>query len=96
MAWWRDERVGRPQVAGAALAAAWLVVTVVADALVSGDQVVLTPLLAIAPLIACAVLPAAVTAGFAVAAVALAAVAGVWNDNWGDPRWWSGWRTSPW
>ena len=86
MAWWRNARVGRSQVVGAALAAAWLGVTATADALVSNPLVVLTPLFAIAPLIACAVLPGAVTTAFAVAAVALAAVAGVWDATWGDPQ----------
>jgi len=73
-------------VVGAGLAAAWLGAVTVADALVPGDPVVLTPLLVIAPLIACAVLPATVTAGFAVVAVVLAAVAGVWDGSWGDPQ----------
>ena len=86
MAWWRDEGPDRPQVVGAAAAVAWLVSMAVADALVPGDRVVLTPLFAIAPLIACAVLPGVVTAGFAVATVALAAVAGVWDRSWGEPQ----------
>jgi len=86
MAWWHDERVGRPQVAGAAIAVAWLASVTVADAVVSSDRVVLTPLYAIAPLIACAVLPGAVTAGLAVSAVALAAVAGLWDGSWGEPQ----------
>ena len=86
MAGWLDERAGRSQVVGAAVAVAWLVALTVADALVSGDRVVLTPLFGIAPLIACAVLPGAMTAGFAALAVALAAVAGVWDGTWGDPQ----------
>jgi len=86
MASWRDDYVGRSQMVGAAVAAAWLVALTVADALVSGDRVVLTPLFGIAPLIACAVLPGVMTAGFAALAVALAAVAGVWDGTWGDPQ----------
>ena len=84
MASWRDERMGRPQAVGAAVAMAWLVTVTAADALVS--SVVLTPLFAIAPLIACAVLPAPATAGFAALAVALASAAGVWDEAWGDPQ----------
>ena len=71
---------------GAGFAAAWLVVVTVGDALIPGGSVVLTPLLGIAPLTACAVLPGAATAGFAVAAVVLAATAGVWDGSWGDPQ----------
>ena len=84
MASWRDERMGRPQAAGAAVAMAWLVTVTAADALVS--SVVLTPLFAIAPLIACAVLPGAMTAGFAALAAALAAGAGTWDGTWGEPQ----------
>lgn len=86
MAWWRGGRMDRPQVVGAAVAVAWLVSMTVADALIPGDQVVLTPLFGIAPLIACAVLPGALTAGLAVATIALAAAAGVWDGSWGDPQ----------
>ncbi len=83
---WRKEHLRGPQAVGAAIAVAWLAAVTVADALVTSDRVVLTPLFAIAPLIACAVLPARVTAGFVVVAVALAAVAAVWDGAWGDPQ----------
>lgn len=75
-------RVDRTQLVGAGLAALCLVVLVVADVLIPGGRVVLVPLFALAPLIACAVLPASVTAGFAVAAVALALASGGWDGTW--------------
>ena len=81
-----DRRRRRSQEVGAALAVAWLVLVTLADAVVSSDQVVLTPLFAIAPLIACAVLPGSVTAGVAVLAVLLAAVSEVGDGSWGDQQ----------
>ena len=46
----------------------------------------MSPLFALAPLIACATLPAARTAVFAVAAFAAAVGSGIWNDNSGSPQ----------
>lgn len=71
------------QTLGAALAALWLVVVTVADMALPGD-VVLVVLLGLAPLIACAVLPAAATAAYAGAAVALTLASASWNGNWGS------------
>lgn len=76
----------RAQAIGAALAVLWLVVLAVVDLLVPGGRVVLVPLFALSPLIACAVLPASATAGFAVAAVALALAAGAWDGVWAAPQ----------
>jgi serine phosphatase RsbU (regulator of sigma subunit) len=70
---------------GAGLAAAWLAVLVVADIVVPGP-VALSVLFALAPLVACAVLPVPATGAFAVAAVVLTVLSGLWNDNWGDAQ----------
>jgi serine phosphatase RsbU (regulator of sigma subunit) len=64
-----------------------LVVLVVAD-IIASPAVSLSVLYAIAPLAACAVLPAATTATFAVAAFVLAALSHVWNGQWGIPQMW--------
>ena len=72
-------------VVGASLAAFWLASVLVAD-IATSESVVMSPLFALSPLIACAVLPAARTAVFAVAAVVLAAVSGAWNGAWDDPQ----------
>lgn len=72
----------RAQLVGAALAALWLVVLAVVDLAIPGGRVILTPLFALSPLIACAVLPASVTAAFAAGAVLLALAAGAWDDTW--------------
>lgn len=67
--------------AGAALAASTLLVLVLLDLAIPDSSIALSPLFALAPLIACAVLPAAPTAAFAVAAFAAAAASGAWNHN---------------
>jgi serine phosphatase RsbU (regulator of sigma subunit) len=72
----------RAQMVGAALAALWLVALAVFDLAIPGGRIVLSPLFAISPLIACAVLPASATAGFAGAAVLLAVAAGAWDGTW--------------
>ncbi|HEX6151731.1 PP2C family protein-serine/threonine phosphatase [Nocardioides sp.] len=72
---------GRPSAIGAALAAVTLVALVVLDVATPDRTVALAPLFALAPLIACAVLPPVPTAGFAAAAFAAAVGSGVWNNN---------------
>ena len=71
------------QVLGAGLAALWLVVLVLVDLAIPGETVVLAPLFAVAPLIACVVLPARATAAVAAAAVAATIASGWWNHTWG-------------
>ncbi len=73
-------------VVGAALASAWLVVAVVVDFTTRESDVVLAPLFALSPLIACAVLPARTTGVFAVAAVLVTTASGFWNDTWGTAQ----------
>ena len=70
---------------GRFLAATWFVVVVVAD-LATGDRVSLAPLYALSPLIACAVLSAPATAGFALAAIGAALLSGLWSGSWGTPQ----------
>jgi hypothetical protein len=78
------EQTGR--LVGVTLAVGWLVAVVVVDLSLPPSLVILTSLLGVAPLIAAAVLPPVQTALFAVAALALAAASGVWNDVWGRPQ----------
>jgi hypothetical protein len=68
--------------AGASLAAAWLVATAALDVAMAGPTVVLAVLFAVAPLIACSVLPPAGTAVFAALAIGLAVVSGWWDQTW--------------
>ena len=74
------------QLLGAGLAALWLVVLVIIDLAIPGTAVALSPLFALAPLIACAVLPARATAAVAVAAVAAAIASGWWNHTSGTAQ----------
>jgi serine phosphatase RsbU (regulator of sigma subunit) len=67
---------------GAALALAVLGVLCLVDAAL-GEDVILTPLYGLAPLIACAVVPPAGTAVVAVLAVLAAVGSGAWNDTFG-------------
>ncbi|GAB2737732.1 PP2C family protein-serine/threonine phosphatase [Nocardioides pakistanensis] len=76
----------RSQLVGAVLATTWLVVFVGADAVTAGASFILSPLFAIAPLIACAVLPGRVTAVFGAATVLFAVLSGGWNGAWGTPQ----------
>jgi hypothetical protein len=71
---------------GGGLAALWLVAVVILDVATAGRSIVLTSLFALAPLIACALLPGGITAVFAAAAVALAGGSGWWNNSWGTPQ----------
>lgn len=68
---------------GASLATVWLVGAVAADYATRGADVVLAPLFALSPLIACAVLSARQTGVFAAGAVLMTVVSGTWNDTWG-------------
>ena len=72
--------------AGAALAALTLLVLVLVDIVTTDVTIALSPLFALAPLIACAVLPAARTGAFAAAAFAATVGSGVWNGNSDDPQ----------
>lgn len=74
------------QALGGGLAAFWMVALVAVDLAIPGTTVVLSPLFALAPLIACAVLPAQATAAVAAAAVAATIVSGWWNHTWGSPQ----------
>jgi sigma-B regulation protein RsbU (phosphoserine phosphatase) len=74
------------QVLGAGLAALWLVVLVSVDLAIPGETAVLAPLFAVAPLIACVVLPARATAAVAAAAVAATIASGWWNHTWGTAQ----------
>ena len=74
------------QALGGGLAAFWMVALVAVDLAIPGTTVVLSPLFALAPLIACAVLPARATAVVAAAAVAATIVSGWWNHTWGSPQ----------
>lgn len=73
-------------VVGAALATAWLLGTVAVDFATRGSEVVLAPLFALSPLIACALLPARLTSAFALGAVVFTVVSGIWNDTWGEAQ----------
>jgi phosphoserine phosphatase RsbU/P len=76
----------RTQIVGAGLALLVLVLLVLLDASVPPQYAILTGLFGLAPLIACAVVPAAGTAGIASLAVLAAALSGSWNDTWGTPQ----------
>jgi phosphoserine phosphatase RsbU/P len=74
------------QLLGAGLTTLWLVALVVIDIAIPGGTVVLAPLFALAPLIACAVLSPLATATFAGAAVGMAVASGWWDNTWGSPQ----------
>ena len=74
------------QVTGAGLATLLLVVLAAIDWAIPGAVVVLAPLFALAPLAACAVLPARSTLAFAAAAVVLAVLSGWWDHTWDAPQ----------
>jgi hypothetical protein len=71
------------QAVGAGQATLWLIVLVILDVAIDGSTVVLSPLFALAPLIACAVLPVRSTAVIAAATVTAAVVSGFWDGTWG-------------
>lgn len=70
---------------GAGLATAWLLLAVVLDVAIS-NEIVLSPLYAISPLIASTVLRPPVTAGFATVALGLTVVSAEWNHTWGSAQ----------
>ena len=70
---------------GALLATAWLLALTVVDVTLPLD-VMPDVLFPIAPLVACAVLPARPTTAFGVGALALTLWSGWWNDAWGDAQ----------
>ena len=72
--------------AGAALASLTLLSLTVLDAAFADASIVLSPLFALAPLIACATLPAVRTAAFGVAAFAAVVASGLWHANSGSPQ----------
>lgn len=72
---------------GAGIAAAWLVAMTVLN-LLARPNIVPDPLLPVAPLAACAVLSTRITAGFAVATIALSVLSGFLNDVWDTPQQW--------
>lgn len=74
------------QALGGGLAGLWLLALIAVDLAIPGTTVVLSPLFAVAPLIACAVLPARATAAVAAAAVTATVVSGWWNHTWGSPQ----------
>ena len=76
----------RTQVVGAALAVLTLVALIVADLLIPPDIAVLTSLFAVAPLIACAVVPVRGTAVISGLAIGAAFASGWWNDNVEDAQ----------
>ncbi len=80
-------RRDRAATQGAVAAAGWLVLWTIVDVAVPAS-VVPDTLFGLAPLIACAVLPAAVTAAFAAAAVILVTWSGWWNGTWGSAQQW--------
>ena len=82
-AMWVRTRASR---VGAALAALVLVLLVLLDLAISEESITVAPLFALAPLIACAVLPGGHTAAFAAVAFAAALGSGVWNGTSGDAQ----------
>ena len=71
---------------GAALGASTLLVLVLLDVVITDSSIALSPLFALTPLIACAVLPVAPTTVFAAAAFAAAVASGAWNGNSDSPQ----------
>ena len=78
--------LNRASAFGTGLAAVTLVVLVILDIVTPDGKVVMAPLFALSPLIACAVLPAAPTAGFAIGAFLSAVASGFWNHNFETPQ----------
>jgi len=77
----------RRKLLGAGLASLWLVAVLIIDQ-VTGPALVPAVLYGVAPLIASAALGPAVTAGFAVPALALATASIQWSGTWGSAQMW--------
>lgn len=71
---------------GVTLATTTLLGLVLIDIVSPGATIVFSPLFALSPLVACAVLPARQTAGFAVVALLAAVAAGWWNGDGDTPQ----------
>ena len=78
----------RDRLLGSGLAALWLAAVLIVDVATGQPAFVPAILFAVAPLIACAVLPPLPTAGFGVIAVALLMVTSLWNGTWGLAQMW--------
>ena len=76
----------RTQVFGAGLALLVLVLLVILDATIPPQYAILTVLFGLAPLIACAVVPARGTAVIAGLAMLAAAISGTWNETFGTAQ----------
>jgi len=76
----------RTQMFGAGLALLVLMLLVLVDVTIPAEYAILTALFGLAPLIACAVVPAGGTAVIASLAVLAAALSGSWNDTFGTPQ----------
>ena len=76
----------KAQLVGMRLSLAVLGLLVVIDVSIPPDYAILTSLFGMAPLIACAVVPAWGTAAVAALALAAAVASGVWNDTLGTPQ----------
>ena len=76
----------RTQVFGAGLALLVLVLLVILDATIPPQYAILTVLFGLAPLIACAVVPARGTAVIAGLAMFAAAISGTWNETFGTAQ----------
>ena len=79
-------KVDRTSLVGVGLATSLIVLLVAIDVSIPPEYAVLTSLFGIAPLIACAVVPAGGTAVIAVVALAAAVASGYWNETLGTPQ----------
>lgn len=81
-------RAVRPQLVGGVGAALWLLLVLGVELATQNPDFVPSTLYALAPLIACAVLPALRTAGFGVAALLLTVLSSSWNGSLGTQQMW--------
>ena len=78
----------RAQLVGIGAATLWLLAVLVVEAATRNPEFVPSMLYALAPLIACSVLPTSLTAAYGVVAVALTAISSLWNQSWGSQQMW--------
>jgi serine phosphatase RsbU (regulator of sigma subunit) len=78
----------RAQLVGAGAATLWLVAVLTVEAATRNPDFVPSMLYALAPLIACSVLPASLTAVYGLVAVALTAISSLWNQSWASQQMW--------